>query len=66
VKFIWEIRDYICFDHYADPDYYYGGIKTTDMKEWQDISQTLTFPRGIRHGTVSWVPGSVMQAIQGQ
>ncbi len=54
---------YIYFDHYTDP-HYYGAIKSKDMKEWQDISTTLSFPRGIRHGTVSWVPESVVQAIQ--
>jgi sucrose-6-phosphate hydrolase SacC (GH32 family) len=54
---------YIYFDHYGNPKYY-GAIKSTDMKTWQDISPALTFPKGIRHGTVSWVPESVVQPIQ--
>ena len=42
---------YIYFDHYGNPKYY-GAIKSTDMKTWQDISPTVSFPKGIRHGTV--------------
>jgi beta-xylosidase len=54
---------YIYFDHYGNPQYY-GGIQSTDMKTWQDISSTMTFPQGIRHGTASSVPASVVQKIQ--
>ncbi len=53
---------YIYFDHYGDPKYY-GAIKSTDMKSWQ-ISAAVSFPKGIRHGTVSVVPASVVQPIQ--
>ena len=35
---------YIYFDHYSGAKYY-GAIKSTDMKSWQDISPSLTFPR---------------------
>ena len=51
---------YIYFDHHSNPKYH-GAIKSTDMKTWQDISPALSFPRGIRHGTVSTVPESVVQ-----
>ena len=54
---------YIYFDHYGNPQYY-GAIKSTDMKTWQDISSALSFPKGIRHGTVLTVPESVVQPIQ--
>lgn len=54
---------YIYFDHYTKPQYY-GAIKSTDMKAWQDISPALTFPKGIRHGTVSPVPESIIEPIQ--
>jgi beta-xylosidase len=53
---------YIYFDHYVNPQYY-GAIKSTDLKEWQDISASLTFPKGIRHGTVSMVPENVVESI---
>ncbi len=56
---------YIYFDHYGNPQYY-GAIKSTDMKTWQDISAAVSFPKGIRHGTVLTVPDSVVQKIQNQ
>jgi hypothetical protein len=54
---------YIYFDHYTDPKYY-GAIKSADMKTWRDISPTVSFPNGVRHGTVLTVPESVVQQIQ--
>ena len=54
---------YIYFDHYMNP-HYYGAIKSTDMKAWQDISASLTFPQGIRHGTVSPVPESIVAPLE--
>jgi hypothetical protein len=56
-------RYYIYFDHYSGTKYY-GAITSTDMKSWHDISSSLTFPKGIRHGTVSTVPASVIDPIQ--
>jgi hypothetical protein len=56
-------ENFIYFDHYTSPRYY-GAIKSADMKTWQDISPTVTFPTGIRHGTVLAVPESVVQQIQ--
>jgi beta-xylosidase len=53
---------YIFFDHYVNPKYY-GAIKSTDMKSWQDISSAVSFPKGIRHGSVLTVPESVVQQI---
>jgi len=54
---------YIYFDHYSGSKYY-GAIKSTDLKEWHDISPEVSFPKGIRHGTVSMVPESIVQKIQ--
>jgi len=54
---------YIYFDHYSGSKYY-GAVKSTDMKTWQDISTELAFPKGIRHGTVLTVPESIVQQIQ--
>jgi hypothetical protein len=34
------------------------------MKSWQDISPSLTFPKGIRHGAVSTVPECAAEKIQ--
>src|SRR5690606_10051873 len=38
------------FDKYIDK--HYGGVQSSDLKEWDDISDKLSFPKGIRHGSV--------------
>ena len=41
---------YVYFDKYRD--HKYGAIRSKDMKNWEDISETVSFPKGLRHGTV--------------
>jgi hypothetical protein len=53
---------YIYFDHYGDPKYY-GGIKSSDMEHWQDVSATLSFPKGFRHGTVLRAPADLVKNL---
>ncbi len=53
---------YIYFDHYGSPKYY-GGIKSSDMEHWQDISPATSFPKGFRHGTVLRVPASIVENL---
>ena len=53
---------YIYFDHYGNPKYY-GGIKSPDMKHWQDVSATMSFPKGFRHGTVLRVPEQIVENL---
>jgi|GEM_PF-276344 len=40
----------VYFDKYRD--HKYGAIQSTDLKQWQDVSDKLVLPPGIRHGTV--------------
>jgi len=40
----------IYFDKYRD--HQYGAITSTDLKHWTDISEQISLPTGIRHGTV--------------
>jgi hypothetical protein len=59
-------NDYlIYFDHYISPQHY-GAVKSTDLKEWQDISSQVVFPNGARHGTVLRVSPSVVREIENQ
>jgi hypothetical protein len=41
---------YVYFDKYTS--HAYGAVTSTDLKHWTDISDQVTFPKGIRHGTV--------------
>ena len=38
----------------------YGGMRTTDFKNWEDISDELSFPKGTRHGTAFSVLNDVL------
>jgi beta-xylosidase len=53
---------YIYFDHYGNPKYY-GGVKSSDLGHWQEISSLTSFPNGFRHGTVLRVPESVVKHL---
>ncbi|MDF2192878.1 glycoside hydrolase family 43 protein [Paraflavitalea sp. CAU 1676] len=40
----------VYFDKYTE--HKYGAITSTDLITWTDISDKVTFPKGLRHGTV--------------
>lgn len=40
----------VYFDKYTE--HKYGAITSTDLKTWTDISDKVSFPKGLRHGTV--------------
>jgi len=40
----------VYFDKYVD--HAMGAVQSTDLENWTDISDTLSFPEGLRHGTV--------------
>lgn len=54
---------FVYFDHYAKPQYY-GAVKSRDLEHWEDISKQLSFPAGVRHGTVLRVPEGVVKTLQ--
>lgn len=47
-----KIKDtwYVYFDKYMD--HKYGAVSSKDLENWTDISNQVTFPKGLRHGTV--------------
>jgi acetyl esterase/lipase len=51
----------VYFDKYRDKKY--GAVSSSDLKNWTDISEMITFPDGARHGTVFTVPRSVFLAL---
>lgn len=44
----------VYFDKYIDK--HYGGVQSSDLENWEDISDKLSFPKGIRHGSVIEIP----------
>lgn len=53
---------YVYFDKYRD--HRYGAVRSLDHGEtWEDVSDQVSFPRGIRHGTAFAVDASVVESL---
>lgn len=52
------------FDHYASP-HYYGAIRSTDLKNWEDCSKECVFPKDHRHGTVITITKELGEKLLG-
>jgi hypothetical protein len=55
---------YVYFDKYRD--HRYGAVRSKDMKLWEDVSEQVSFPAGIRHGTVFIVTEPVFQKLKNE
>ncbi len=53
---------HVYFDKYQDKKY--GVIRSKDLAHWEEVSDQLVLPRGIRHGTVLRVPRAVVDALR--
>ncbi len=51
----------VYFDKYKEGAF--GAIKSKDLKEWQDVSDKISLPEGIRHGSILVVPQSIIDNI---
>ena len=52
---------YVYFDMYRD--HKYGAVRSLDTINWEDVSDSVTFPKGIRHGTAFTVTESVFNQL---
>jgi beta-xylosidase len=52
---------YVYFDRYMEKRF--GVVRSRDLVHWDDISDQLIMPAGIRHGTVLRVPRAVADAL---
>lgn len=55
---------YVYFDKYRDKRY--GAVRSKDMVEWEDVSETISFPSGVRHGTAFRVTGDVLEKLRSE
>jgi beta-galactosidase len=55
---------YVYFDKYTE--HKYGAVRSKDMKNWEDVSDLVSFPQGIRHGTAFKVSEEVMNNLLNQ
>ncbi|MCP4454131.1 MAG: glycoside hydrolase family 43 protein [Planctomycetes bacterium] len=52
---------HLYYDAYTE--HHYAGLKSKDLKTWQDITDQLHFPKGTRHGTAFEVTESVLDRL---
>ena len=53
---------HIYFDKYRQRRY--GAVRSKDLKQWEDITEGLSFPAGARHGTVFRAPRHVVEPLK--
>lgn len=53
---------YVYFDKYRK--HKMGAVRSKDLKEWEDISEQISFPEGTRHGTVLEVPYEILDNLK--
>lgn len=53
---------YVYFDKYRDHEY--GCVRSKNMKKWEDVSDQVVFPKGIRHGTALEVDEKIINALK--
>jgi beta-galactosidase len=52
---------YVYFDKYMN--HQYGAVRSKNMKDWEDISDRISFPKGVRHGTAFGVSDKVLNQL---
>lgn len=53
---------YVYFDKYKDKKY--GAIRSKNGKDWEDVSDQISFPLGVRHGTTFKVTEEEFKALE--
>ncbi|MDX1935707.1 MAG: glycoside hydrolase family 43 protein [Flavihumibacter sp.] len=54
----------VYFDKYRD--HQYGAIQSTDLQNWTDVSDKISLPKGIRHGTIFTITADELKVIKKQ
>ena len=52
---------FVYFDKYRD--HKYGAILSTDLKNWKDVSDQISMPKGLRHGTIIIIKPSELRQL---
>ncbi|MBL8178121.1 MAG: glycoside hydrolase family 43 protein [Bryobacterales bacterium] len=57
----WNGAWMVYFDKYRD--HKYGAIRSKDLEKWEDITEQISMPGGIRHGTAFRAPAEILDAL---
>ncbi len=52
---------YVYFDKYME--HKYGAVRSKNMKDWEEISDKISFPDGVRHGTAFRVSNEIFRQL---
>jgi beta-galactosidase len=52
---------YVYFDKYTE--HKYGALRSKDLTAWEDVSEQLRYPKGLRHGTAFAVEPAVLKNL---
>ena len=53
---------YVYFDKYTE--HKYGAVRSKNMVDWEDVSDLVSFPSGVRHGTAFKVDKKILEALK--
>jgi len=53
---------FVYFDKYRDKKY--GAVRSKDLKSWEDVTDSIVMPAGVRHGTVFRAPERVVKGLR--
>jgi hypothetical protein len=53
---------YVYFDKYMNHEY--GAVRSKNMTDWEDVSDQVSFPEGVRHGTAFKVSKAIFDALK--
>lgn len=59
-----QLGDYfvVYFDVYREK--HYGALRSLDLETWEDITDKISLPKGVRHGTIIPVAEELVRALQ--
>ena len=52
---------FVYFDKFRDKQY--GAVISKDLVHWEDVSDRLNMPKGVKHGTVFKVPSEILDRL---
>ena len=58
-----EVGDYVYVYFYKYTEHKYGAVRSKNMKDWEDVSDKVTFPQGVRHGTAIKVSNEIFKNL---
>jgi len=53
---------YVYFDKYTE--HKYGAVRSKNILDWEDVSDQVSFPKGLRHGTAFKVKKQILEKLQ--